>query len=173
MTYPHPYALAFMLHFQVAMLNEGRNKMLITLLAWLINTFQSNKKTSRVFLRLINASYHTIVLWDGLNHLELGLPQRAEKILSQLHVLSPTKQILERIRIELLCYQAQALAAVGNMEQAVAYLEMAVKASLAIKSSRRFQEAFSVYQKIRENWSRESKVQNLGDLFIQHSINAF
>jgi tetratricopeptide (TPR) repeat protein len=123
------------------------------------------------FLRLINANYHTIILWDGLNHLELNQPQRAEKIFAQLEVLTPTPQIPERIRIELLNYRSKAFTAVKNMEQACTYLEVAVNASLDLHSERRLQESFTVFQQIRQQWPHEQKVQQLEELFFHALIN--
>ena len=107
------------------------------------------------FLRLINANYHTIVLWDALNQLELNQPQRAEQTLTQLDVLMPTPQIPERIRIELLNYRAKAFTAVQQMEQACTYLEVAVDASIALHSERRLRESFTIFQQVRERWFHE------------------
>lgn len=123
------------------------------------------------YLRLINASYNTLVLWDSLNHLELGQPQAAAKIIEQINVFDLETHIPERIRIELLNEQARIFAAAKNLEQACTRLEVAVTASIEIGSKRRFQESLAVYQTIRKQWSGERKVQDLGDIFIQYMIN--
>jgi DNA-binding SARP family transcriptional activator len=122
-------------------------------------------------LRLINARPHTVILWDGLNHLELNQPHLAEKTLAQLDVFNPKTSIPERIRIELLNYQAKAFAANGKKVQACNHLEQAFHAALRIGSRRRLQESFTVFQYVREIWPHEQKVQGLGDLFVQHLIN--
>lgn len=122
-------------------------------------------------LRLINARHYTVILWDGLNHLELNQPRLAEKTLAQLDVLNPKAQIPERIRSELLSYQAKAFAAGGKKDQACNHLEQAFHAALRIGSRRRLQESFTVFQYVRAIWPHEQKVQNLGDLFMQHLIN--
>jgi tetratricopeptide (TPR) repeat protein len=123
------------------------------------------------FLRLINANYHTIILWDGLNQLELNQPQRAERIFTQLDVLAPTLQIPERIRVELLNYRAKVFSAVQNMEQACTYLEVAINASVELHSERRLRESFIIFQHVRERWPHEQRVQQLGDRFFHTLIN--
>lgn len=133
--------------------------------------FPTQPENEPGFLRTINASYNTLLLWDGLNHLELGESRVAEKILAQIDTLNPTSLIPERIRIELLNYQAQVLTAVLKMEQACDYLEVALKASVTIDSRRRFQESFKVFQQVKGKWPHEQRVQDLGYLFTQHTIN--
>lgn len=133
--------------------------------------FPETTENEPSFLRLINANYHTIILWDGLNHLELDQSQRAEQIFAQLDILTPTVQIPERIRIELLNYRSKAFIAVKNMEQACTYLEGAVNASVKLQSERRLREAFIVFQHLRERWPHEQRVQRLGDLFFHSLIN--
>jgi transcriptional regulator with XRE-family HTH domain len=132
--------------------------------------FPEHQEDEPSYLRLINASYTTVVLWDGLNHLELGQPHIAEKTLAQIEVLTPTKQIPERIRSELLNYQAKTYVAVAKMEQACTYLEAACHASLEIGSERRLRESFTVLEQIRGRWPNERKVQHLRALFAQSPI---
>jgi tetratricopeptide (TPR) repeat protein len=122
-------------------------------------------------LRLVNANYHTVVLWDGLNHLELGQPQTTERIFAQLDVLTRQAHIPERIRVELLNARAEAFTAVGKMDQACTYLEAALLAAIEIGSKRRIQESFTVFQKMRAKWSSEQRVQRLSDLFMQYLID--
>lgn len=121
------------------------------------------------YLRLINANYNTLILWSGLNQLELGQPQTANKLLNQLEVFKPTTNIPKRIRAELLIQQARTLVAVKDVEQACAYLELAITLSADIKSNRRMQEAFEIFLSVRQAWPHQKCVQDLGDLFTQHT----
>ncbi|GHO82361.1 hypothetical protein KSZ_03670 [Dictyobacter formicarum] len=133
--------------------------------------YPGDRQNEPGYLRTINASYHTLILWDGLNHLELGQPLKAHKILQEIPTLEPTEQIPERIRVELLNYQAKALAAVRDLEQACAYIKTAVEASTVIGSRKRFQEAFTVFQQMKEVWPTEARIYDLGNLFLQRMIN--
>lgn len=118
----------------------------------------------------MTCSYSTLVSWQALNYLELGRPQEAEKTFSQIDGLQPKRPIPERVRIELLNYQAETFTVLRNMEQACIYLEAAVKASGAIGSERRLQESSVVFQQIRNVWPDEQKVRDLGNLFTYHMI---
>ncbi|WP_161982369.1 bacterial transcriptional activator domain-containing protein [Dictyobacter alpinus] len=133
--------------------------------------YPEDKQNEPGYLRTINASYHTLILWDGLNHLELGQPLKAHNILQQIPTMGPTEQIPERIRVEFLNYQARALMAVGDLEQACAYIETAVEASTAIGSRKRFQESFAVFQQMKDVWPTEMRIHELRDLFLQRMIN--
>lgn len=118
----------------------------------------------------MTCSYSTLVSWQALNYLELGRPHEAEKTFSQIDGLQPKRPIPERVRIELLNYQAETFTVLRNMEQACIYLEAAVKASGAIGSERRLQESSVVFQQIRNVWPNEQKVRDLGNLFNYHMI---
>ncbi|GHO77190.1 hypothetical protein KSD_49610 [Ktedonobacter sp. SOSP1-85] len=135
--------------------------------------FPEKEEREPTFLRLVNANYHTIILWDGLNHLELGEARIAEKVLAQIDVLGSKTQIPERIRIELLNYRSKAFIAVDELEQACQYLELAIQASLALKSKRRLQEGFAIYQQLQKKWPDERNVRALGDFFMQGLIHHF
>lgn len=123
------------------------------------------------FLRAINASQNLLIHWHGMNHLLLGQPRLAEKIFLQLDVLDPHMQLPKRIRSEAINSRARMFIAVGNMEQACAYLEIAVKMATEIGSSLRLQEVINTFQSLRSYWPNEKKVQALGDLCIQSLIN--
>ncbi len=82
--------------------------------------------------------------FDGLNQLELGYPDEAEKILARIDGLRPKIQISERVRIELLNYQMKVFLALKERDQAITYLEEAAKASFSPGSERHLQEAFAL-----------------------------
>ena len=114
--------------------------------------------------------YSTLVVWDGLNHLELGNPSQSEKIFAQIDSTQPKFQMPERARIELLNYQAETFTELGKMEQACTYLEASIHASMSIGSKRRIQEAWDVFQRIQGIWHDEPKVRDLHSLFA-HSLS--
>lgn len=111
--------------------------------------------------------YSSLVFFDGLNHLELGRPLEAEKVLARIDGLQPKIQIPERVRIELLNYQVEVFMTLRYMEQACTYLEAAVHAAMAIGSERRFQEALRLFRQMQQIWPYESQIQRLGDLFAR------
>ncbi|HVB24520.1 MAG TPA: BTAD domain-containing putative transcriptional regulator [Ktedonobacteraceae bacterium] len=110
--------------------------------------------------------YSTLVFFDGLNYLELNQPDEAEKVLARIDGLQPKIQIPERVRIELLNYQIEVFTALQCMEEACTYLEAAVKSSLAIGSERRLHESFVLFQHMQNVWRNESRVHQLGNLFM-------
>jgi tetratricopeptide (TPR) repeat protein len=116
------------------------------------------------FLRTI-CRYSTLVLCDGLHHLQFDQPVEAAKIFARIDGLQPKIPIPERSRIDLLNCQVEVFIALRNMEQACHYLETAGKASLAIKSERRFQESAVVFQQLQAVWRNEPSVQHLSSLF--------
>jgi tetratricopeptide (TPR) repeat protein len=111
--------------------------------------------------------YSTLVFFDGLNYLNFGQSQKAEKVLEKIDGLQPKIQIPERVRIELLNYQIEVFTALRRMDQACAYLEASVKASLAIGSEKRFQEAFKLFKQMQHLWFYEPRVQRLSSLFMR------
>ncbi len=127
--------------------------------------FPANPEREPSFLHTI-CRYSTLVFFDGLNYLDLGQPAEAEKVLARIDGLHPKIQIPERVRIEALNYQVEVFIALNAMEQACAYLEVAVQAALAIGSERRLQESFALFQRMKEIWPHESRVQALADLFV-------
>lgn len=122
------------------------------------------------FLRAINASQNLLIHWEGKNHLLLGQPSLAEKVFLQLDVLDPQMKLPKRIRAEAINNRAAMFIAVGNMEQACAYLERAVEIAAEIGSRLRLQETAATFHTLKRKWPNEKSVQALGDLFIQHLI---
>ena len=110
--------------------------------------------------------YSTLVFFDGLNYLNLNQPHEAEKVLAQIDGLHPSIQIPERVRIEALNYQIEVFIALKAVKLACTYLEAAVQASLAIGSKKRLQEAFALFQKMKELWPDETRIRELTDLFV-------
>jgi transcriptional regulator with XRE-family HTH domain len=110
--------------------------------------------------------YSTLIFFDGLNYLNLGLPREAEKILARIDGLHPKMQIPARVRVELLNYQIEVFTALQDMEQACTYLETAAQAALVIGSERHLQDSSSLFQRMKVTWPNERKVQQLEDLFV-------
>lgn len=113
-----------------------------------------------------DSGYFTLLLWDGLAHLELGKPKDAWNAFVQVDGLRPNVTVPERVRIEFLNYQAEALIGLREMESGCHYLEEAVKSSLALGSERRYSESWDVYKKMSTIWRDEKRVQALQALFV-------
>src|SRR5947209_3060426 len=114
-----------------------------------------------------DCEYFTLLLWDGLTHLDLHQLEEAEKAFAQVDGLNPKIHVPERVRIEFLNYQAETFTKLQKMEQAHTYLEEAVKASLALGSERRYSQAFEVYKQMRLVWHHETRIKELGEFFTR------
>jgi transcriptional regulator with XRE-family HTH domain len=114
-----------------------------------------------------DCDYFTIVLWDGLVHLDIDQPEAARKAFERIDGLQPKTRLPEKVRIEFLNYQAETFTRLGAMDEAHTYLEEAVKASLALGSERRYNEAHEIYKQMRIIWRNEPGIRELGDLFIR------
>lgn len=134
-------------------------------------SFGEHQGDEPYFLRAINASQNLLIHWDGKNHLLLGEPRMAEQVFMQLDVLDPNMKLPKRIRVEAINNRARMFIAVGNMEQACIYLEVAVKTAVEIGSRLRLQEVATTFQSLKRTWPHEKNVRELGDLFIQHLVN--
>jgi len=115
----------------------------------------------------VNSGYYTLILCDGLTHLDFDEPYEAKEVLARIDGLQPKIQMPERIRIDLLNCQVEVFMALRDMEQARIYLEAAVKATMAIGSERRFQEALTIFRQMQQIWPYESQIRRLGDLFTR------
>lgn len=114
-----------------------------------------------------DCGYFTLLLWDGLTHLDLNEPREALKTFILVDGLQPKIQLPERVRLEFLTYQATALLELRDLEQSSTYLEAAVKGALALGSESRYNEAFDVYKQMRLIWRYEPQVKVLGSLFVK------
>ena len=112
-----------------------------------------------------DCGYFTLILWDGLTHLDLEQAKEAEKAFGRVDGLHPKINVPERVRIEFLTYQAETFTHLRTMDAACDYLEEAVKASLALGSERRYSQASEVYQQMCVIWRHESRIRTLGDVF--------
>src|SRR5947207_10438016 len=97
--------------------------------------------------------------------LDFKQPKEAEKAFARVDGLQPQVRVPERVRIEFLNYQAETFVAMRDMERSYAYLEAAVKASLALGSERRYTQAAEVFQKRCVVWPHELRVKTLRELF--------
>lgn len=113
-----------------------------------------------------DSGLYSLYLWDGLIHLDLDQPQKAEEALARVDGLSPKLAVPERVRIEFLTYQAETYLVLREIEPCCTYLEAAANASLALGSERRYNEAANTYQQIRHVWVHEPRVKALRDLFV-------
>lgn len=111
--------------------------------------------------------YSTLIFFDGLNHLDFGQPQKAEKILARIDGLQPKMPLPERVRVELLNYQIAVFLALNALEQACAYLEASTEAARAIGSERHFRDAFALFQRMQKTWRNAPQVRQLADLFLR------
>lgn len=112
-----------------------------------------------------DCDYFTLVLWDGLTHLDLNQAKEADKAFARVDGLHPKMKVPERVRIEFLNYQAETFVSLRDMDRSCTYLEEAVRASLALGSERRYTQANEVYQKMRLIWRCEPRVKVLNELF--------
>ncbi len=93
--------------------------------------------------------------------------KQPEKRFERIDGLQPKTRLPEKVRIEFLNYQAETFTRLGAMDEAHTYLEEAVKASLALGSERRYNEAHEIYKQMRIIWRHEPGIRELGDLFIR------
>jgi tetratricopeptide (TPR) repeat protein len=114
-----------------------------------------------------DSGLYSLLLWDGLIHLDLDQPKEAERAFARVDGLAPKIEVPERVRIEFLTYQATTYMALRELEQSCTYLEESVKASLALGSERRYSEAYETYQQMRQVWPQERKVKTLKSLFAR------
>ncbi len=114
-----------------------------------------------------DCGYFTLLLYDGLTHLDLNEPQEALKTFALVDGLSPKIPLPERVRLEFLNYQATAFLELRDLEQSSTYLEAAVKGALTLGSESRYNEALDVYQQMRIIWRHEPQVKALADMFVR------
>lgn len=127
-------------------------------------SFPEQPEADSTFL-YADCGYFTLILWEGLMYLDLKQPKEADKAFTRVDGLQPKEKVPERVRIEFLNYQAETFVALRDMERSYAYLEAAVKASLALGSERRYTQAAEVFQKMCVVWPHESRVKTLRELF--------
>ncbi len=74
--------------------------------------------------------------------------------------------VSERIRVEIINYQAKTAFTLRNLENFCSYLEQGASGAKALESEKRRQEAIAIYKDARVVWSKESRVKELADLLL-------
>lgn len=114
-----------------------------------------------------DSGLYSLLLWEGLIHLDLDMPKEAEKAFARVDGLSPKIEVPERVRIEFLTYQAATYIALRELDQSCIYIEASAKSAIALGSERRYSEAFDTYQQMRQVWMYEPRIKALTDLFVR------
>lgn len=112
-----------------------------------------------------DCGYFTLVLWEGLTHLELHQPREAASAFERIDGLQMHIQLPERVRAEILNHQATTFTELRDLDRACAYLEAAAKLSLILGSKRRYRESLNVFTQMIGIWESDKRVKSLGDLF--------
>ncbi len=115
----------------------------------------------------------SMILEEGLTHLALArhypdgrYPQQAWNTFARLEQVKTYTPIPERIRIEILNYQATTALALKDVDAFCNRLEQGVNGAKRLGSEKRRQEAIEVYKDARKIWPHETKVRELADLFV-------
>ncbi len=107
-----------------------------------------------------------MILWDGLTHYHLGQYKESLNSFLEIDGLQPKKPIAERIRIEFLNNQAliELRRKERDMELAMAYWKAGIQGAVALKSERRYSEAYEVYRTMQAVWPEEKSIAELRPL---------
>lgn len=144
----------------------GQKDEALNALARAYDSFPEKPEEDPSFL-YADCNYFTIILWDGLVHLDLDQPEEARKAFERIDGLQPKTKLPEKVRIEFLNYQAETFIRLGELDAACVYLQEAVKAALTLGSERRYNESYDVYKQMQILWRNEPGVRALGNLFIR------
>ncbi|MGB8346344.1 MAG: helix-turn-helix transcriptional regulator [Ktedonobacteraceae bacterium] len=144
----------------------GQSKEALHFLSIAYDSFPDDPENDPSYL-YADSGLYSLILWDGLIHLDLDQPKKAEKAFARVDGLSPKIEVPERVRVEFLTYQAETYLVLRELEQCCTYLEAAADASLELGSERRYNEAANAYQQIRHVWIHEPRVKALRDLFVK------
>jgi len=153
-------------HAQCGQKLGGQVDEALSALAHAYESFPEEPEEDPSFL-YADCDYFTIILWDGLVHLDIDQPKEARKAFEHVDGLQPKIKLPEKVRIEFLNYQAETFIQLRELDAASLYLEEAVKAALALGSERRYNEAYEIYKHMRIIWRNESRVKALGHLLIR------
>jgi tetratricopeptide (TPR) repeat protein len=99
-----------------------------------------------------------------------GQSQKALEIFTQAetHLATP-----ERIRLEVVNYQAEAAFSLGDLEQCSIYVASGISGALAVGSQKRYQKIEKTYQQMLNKWPKEKRVETLGELFHEAGKNGY
>lgn len=116
-----------------------------------------------------------LVVFEGLTHLTLGETdpdhahqhnEQAAKALAQIEDLPSDMLLPQRLKIEIVNYQAQAAVGAGNLDEFEHYLIAGAKGAASLGSEKRRQEVLANWRAARKVWPHEQKVLALADMFI-------
>ena len=114
-----------------------------------------------------------MILEEGLTHLALAhhypdreYPQQTWDTFARVEKLQTTFPVPERIRVEIINYQAKTALALKNLDAFCACLKQGILGASVLGSKRRRQEAIDVYKDARKLWPKESHLRDLADLFL-------
>jgi len=113
----------------------------------------------------IHFPYASVFLHEGLALLDLHQPGQAAKALGQVDGLRPKMEISERSRIDLLNQQARAAGQQNDLEQFGLFIEEAVTSARRLGSDLRVSEAWDTFDRVRDQWKYEPRMQSLAGLF--------
>ena len=100
---------------------------------------------------------------EGIMYLNLDYPKRAWENFAQMDKKLPKTLVPDRI--ELTVRQAMASYKLGDRDQSCSYVETAVRFSLMAGNQLRYDEAYDIYEKLLQKWSKENRVKELSSLF--------
>ncbi len=115
----------------------------------------------------------SMILEEGLLHLGLTHhefnehdAQRAWKTFERVETSQSGFITPERIRVEIINYQAKTALTLRNLESFCLYLERGARGAKALESEKRRQEAIAIYKEARMIWPEEPRVKELADLLL-------
>jgi hypothetical protein len=119
----------------------------------------------------------SLISYEGQVHLDLGSDEvhplrsqnqykKAGDALAQIDHLLAQLLVPERIRVEMVDQQAQAVLGVGDLGLLHTYLIQGAQGAQALQSEKRRQEVLSVWKAARKVWPRETRVLELADLLL-------
>jgi tetratricopeptide (TPR) repeat protein len=108
---------------------------------------------------------------DGLIHLSVGQPREALNAFAQTEGKQSIRAIPERIRLEMVNYQAEAAIDSNDQERYVQYLEEGITGAVAINSQKRLNEVISTLsQKLPSSWSQSPKIRHVVE---EHGLSPY
>jgi hypothetical protein len=105
--------------------------------------------------------------YSGLIFLEFNQPKKAWEIFAEVEKMKSNIAVPKRTVIEIVNCQAEAALVQRDMELTCTHVQVGVAGALQLKSEKRFNDTFSIYNQMRLIWPREQKVKELGELFYR------
>lgn len=104
-----------------------------------------------------------LIMGEGMTRSQIGQTKQALDVFNQ--IKQPGIIIPERARLEIINQQAKTTIAAGDLEQSSAYIEAGAIGAKALKSQRRYNEAYENFKQITLLWPQEKRVKELAELF--------